>query len=1370
MKKLLFFMSMALLTIKGFAQIPTNGLVSYFGFENNINGSAPSHNFANGTSSNVTFATGKYGQGAVFTGNETLVNQTIAGSISGVYSIAWWEFRPATGTPSNLSTSFELGETNYYRFATSSGCTAPAVANSYQFGFLEGFTTFRCMTLQPQAAMAGTWVHHAIVHSGTQIWYYRDGVVNVNGLILGSAGIVFNTNKLTLGGGTNSNVINSAKSMIGTLDEIYVYNRALSAGEVKTIADNGVATGSIAEYNFNNTTNNVNGTNPFGTNAGTSFVSDRNNNPTGAFNINLTGSNATIPNLPYANNARTISVWAKMNTFAGGSFNYLYVYGNSTNYNGTIVSDTEIKQFGNGANGTHTQAIATAANDWNHYVFVYANGISRIYKNGVYVGGAVKSWNTINNANIFRLGLTETGGNGGSGVFNGAVDDLKFFDRELGLTEIANLYNYNALASAPLISNTSVGAVADNVASINYTVNANLATATTVISYGTSANSMTSQQSGTSITGNTAVTNSTQLVGLMQGTIYFYQVSATNSQGIVVSTTGTFTTTSVQPTISNVNAIYLTNTSHNINYTVIANNSPTTTVVKYGLSAASMTNVVNGIAATGTTNTAATVPLNGLTPGATYFYKVEATNIFGTSMSTTQSFKSQDPALVAEYNFDGTTNNIFGSAPFTFFPSHSYVTDRNNVANKAYFTNNVGTTATITELPYGNSPRSVSVWVKLNTFNPSGFNYIYLYGSNTNYNGATYNAFNSSHLGNGGSETAMVANTANTWHHFVFTYNGSLSRIYKNGLLISTSNTNLNWNTLNNSDLFRLGITEGGSGGIFNGAIDDLKIYNRALDQADVTSLFSSNAITLSAVPTVSTTQTFCSASTVANLTATGTNIKWYNVATGGNALAATSTLITATYYVTQNTAGLSESLRVPVAVSAGTTPAAPASSNIQEICGSGTVSQLTAIGTNIKWYNVSAGGSPLASSASLVTGDYYVSQSAGACESARTLVSVTVSTVAAPTAAAQSFCNQNPTVSLLNPSNAGIKWYNVASGGSALSYTSSLTTGNYYVSQTTGTCESARTLVVVTVNNVAVPTSQSQSFCNSGTVANLVATGTNLKWYNVATGGTTLATTTLLTTGNYYVSQTTGTCESARTLVAVTVSAVAAPTAATTQSFCNSGTVGNLVATGTDLKWYDVATLGSPLAASSTLSTGTYYVTQSNNTCESTRTMVAVTLTSVAAPIGNVAQSYVTGATVASLTATGTTIVWFDSAANANANTSPLATNTILTNNTTYYAMQTVNGCRSTAPLAVNVSLTLSNTDFNKNLKASIYPNPAADNFTIQIENEIKSVEVYSLQGQKVLTDNKKQINVSGLSKGMYMVRIEDENGGIATQKLVKE
>lgn len=70
-----------------------------------------------------------------------------------------------------------------------------------------------------------------------------------------------------------------------------------------------------------------------------------------------------------------------------------------------------------------------------------------------------------------------------------------------------------------------------------------------------------------------------------------------------------------------------------------------------------------------------------------------------------------------------------------------------------------------------------------------------------------------------------------------------------------------------------------------------------------------------------------------------------------------------------------------------------------------------------------------------------------------------------------------------------------------------------------------------------AAPTASPQTACTNATVADLVATGTNLLWYNVATGGTSLASNTAVVAGTYYVSSyNIYGCESTRTSVAVTL------------------------------------------------------------------------------------------------------------------------------------------------------------------------------------------------------------------------------------------
>ena len=83
--------------------------------------------------------------------------------------------------------------------------------------------------------------------------------------------------------------------------------------------------------------------------------------------------------------------------------------------------------------------------------------------------------------------------------------------------------------------------------------------------------------------------------------------------------------------------------------------------------------------------------------------------------------------------------------------------------------------------------------------------------------------------------------------------------------------------------------------------------------------------------------------------------------------------------------------------------------------------------------------------------------------------------------------------------------------------------------------------------------------------------------------------------------------------------------------------------------------------------------------------------------------------------------------------------------------------------------SNTLSSSDFSQNnLEVALYPNPVRDVLNIETNLDIQSVEIYNIQGQKVLSSNQKQINVSDLAAGMYMVRIQDAENNIATKKIV--
>src|SRR5204863_3172349 len=117
-----------------------------------------------------------------------------------------------------------------------------------------------------------------------------------------------------------------------------------------------------------------------------------------------------------------------------------------------------------------------------------------------------------------------------------------------------------------------------------------------------------------------------------------------------------------------------------------------------------------------------------------------------------------------------------------------------------------------------------------------------------------------------------------------------------------------------------------------------------------------------------------------------------------------------------------------------------------------------------------------------------------------------------------------------------------------------------------------------VTINSTSAPTGSAvQSFCSYATAANLVATRLTIQSYAAASGGSPLATTTVLVNNtHYYASQTVNGCESATRLdVTVTINSTSARSEERREGKYSRSTVAKLVATGTTIQWYAAASGG---------------------------------------------------------------------------------------------------------------------------------------------------------------------------------------------------
>lgn len=339
------------------------------------------------------------------------------------------------------------------------------------------------------------------------------------------------------------------------------------------------------------------------------------------------------------------------------------------------------------------------------------------------------------------------------------------------------------------------------------------------------------------------VYNFNNLTGLTPNTVYYYRFCSINIQnnGYCSPITSSFTTLPLIPTISGISSTIVTPNITTINYSLNANNSGTTTsVVKYGLTSGNLTNQVIGFNATGSSSTTGNTTITGLLPNTTYYFKIESTNLAGTSSSSEGTFVTPSgisQQVITEYNFDNTYNNLNGNAPFASSAGTSFTTDRNGNPNSAININDVASNATITNLPYGRDSRTISLWMKTNVINASPYNsYVLKYGNPSYGNEFRLNSSQVIFKGDASVRTVSTTTVNGTWNHYVFSYDGITAKIYRNGVLVDS--VDVVWNTQNNSNLFVLGMAYG-----FKGAIDDLKIYNYALNQADVTSLYNTNAL-----------------------------------------------------------------------------------------------------------------------------------------------------------------------------------------------------------------------------------------------------------------------------------------------------------------------------------------------------------------------------------------------------------------------------------------------------------------------------------------------------------------------------------------------
>ena len=231
--------------------------------------------------------------------------------------------------------------------------------------------------------------------------------------------------------------------------------------------------------------------------------------------------------------------------------------------------------------------------------------------------------------------------------------------------------------------------------------------------------------------------------------------------------------------------------------------------------------------------------------------------------------------------------------------------------------------------------------------------------------------------------------------------------------------------------------------------------------------------------PTVVSPIAYCQGVAAVPLTATGTNLRFYTVATGGTGLTtltpSTAAPGTFTYYVASQAPDGCESARTPIVVTINARPAPPVVNGTITLCQFSVSPALTAAGTNLLWYGTATGGTPSATPpvpGTIVPGtfNYYVSQTVSGCESGRSQISVNViAKPAPPTVVSPLGLCQYDQVTLTADGSGTFLWYYTPTGGVGIPQmipnTAYEDSAYYYVTQTVNGCESDRTRMRVFVS-----------------------------------------------------------------------------------------------------------------------------------------------------------------------------------------------------------------------------------------------------------------------------------------------------------------
>jgi PKD repeat protein len=195
--------------------------------------------------------------------------------------------------------------------------------------------------------------------------------------------------------------------------------------------------------------------------------------------------------------------------------------------------------------------------------------------------------------------------------------------------------------------------------------------------------------------------------------------------------------------------------------------------------------------------------------------------------------------LLAYYPFNGNANDVSGNGNNGTINGATLTNDKLGNANSAFSFDGINDfiSAPAQNFPTSNNSRSVSLWFKVNNIPAQGTSFMLL-----NYGVLSSNQACGLAVGNNGvifvswlTQNDLLGLTSisiNQWYNLTATFDGTNSKLYLNSILINSAAQSKNTNPSS------LSIGYNGVNQFTNGILDDIGIWDRALTQTEISSIY----------------------------------------------------------------------------------------------------------------------------------------------------------------------------------------------------------------------------------------------------------------------------------------------------------------------------------------------------------------------------------------------------------------------------------------------------------------------------------------------------------------------------------------------------